>query len=202
MTPSPPRQETVDRAVLRLRAWLEKPLALDLTRGKPAPEQLDLSDRLLAYPKAAVTQEVDLRNYGGTEGLAEARKLFAGILDVPWEQVLVGDNASLTLMYQALQFALLHGVPGGDGPWLGQKPKILCPSPGYDRHFTAAEHLGYELVTTPISERDGLDVEAIERLAAEDASVKGVWIVPKFSNPTGYTLTPEEVDALARLRAA
>lgn len=166
-------------------------LALDMTRGKPCKEQLDLSLDLLtnlARDEFKDKSGTDTRNYGGIDGLPAAKTLMGTLLDVPAEQVLVGDNSSLTLMYLTVAQAMSHGVVGGNGPWSQQKPKFLCPSPGYDRHFSICEHFGIEMIVVDMND-DGPDMDTVEKLVAQDASIKGIWLVPKYSNPTGTTLS-------------
>ncbi len=180
------------------------PAALDLTRGKPSAEQLDLSRPLLTILGADDFIDGhgnDCRNYGVPDGLPEARALFGEILDVPADGILIGENSSLTMMHDAVAAAVLHGVPGGEGPWHGKDVQILCPVPGYDRHFALTEHLGLGMLNVSIGE-EGLDLEAVQRAAADDARVRGIWIVPKYQNPVGVTLTDEEVNTLASMRTA
>jgi DNA-binding transcriptional MocR family regulator len=181
------------------------PQPLDLTRGKPSAAQLDLSREMmmaLAPDDHRDAAGNDCRNYGVPDGIPEARALFGELLDVPADGILVGGNSSLELMYDALSAAVLHGVPGGSGPWHGTDARILCPVPGYDRHFVLTDHLGLGMENVAISEQGGLDIEAVERVAASDPAVKGIWVVPKYQNPVGYTLSPEEVRALASMRTA
>jgi DNA-binding transcriptional MocR family regulator len=175
---------------------------LDITRGKPAADQLDLSNELLSAIDAAEAKKGgDYRNYGGLEGLPEARALFAEILEVKPEQVVIGGNSSLSLMYETLTFAMLHGVPGGNGPWVREKPKFLCPVPGYDRHFAICENLGIEMINVR-SNGEGPDMDEVERLVAADASIKGMWLVPKYGNPTGITVSSSVVKRLAKMKTA
>jgi DNA-binding transcriptional MocR family regulator len=178
--------------------------ALDLTRGKPSPEQLDLSNSLttiLATNDYRAADGTDCRNYGGLDGLPEARALFAGILEVAPDRVMAADSSSLALMYETLAHAVLHGVPDGSHPWRDERPQFLCPSPGYDRHFSICEDLGIQMIPVGMN-ADGPDMESIERLAAESERVKGMWIVPKYGNPTGVTLRAEIVERLARMKTA
>jgi len=207
------KPETIDPAEIRARAvrarehcaeLAKRPVAFDMTRGKPCAEQLDLSSDLqhtLGPDDYRAADGTDCRNYGVLDGLPEARALMAPLLDAPPEAVLVGGNSSLNLMHDVVARALSHGVPGGSAPWSSQQPKFLCPAPGYDRHFGICEHFGIEMLPVAMSEA-GLDLEEIARLAGSDPSIKGIWIVPKYSNPTGATLTREAVDALARMRCA
>lgn len=190
----------------RHAAFRARGLTLDSSRGKPSPEQLDLSNTLLSLPGADGFRSADggdCRNYlGDVRGLPEARALFAPMLGAPADQVLVGGNSSLTLMHDIIAFALLHGVPDGDKPWAAQGPiTFLCPVPGYDRHFVISEGFGIRLVPVPLTGH-GPDMDVVERLAAEDPSVKGLWCVPKYSNPTAETCSPETVERLAAMRTA
>lgn len=190
----------------RHAAFRARGLTLDSTRGKPSPEQLDLSNALLSLPGPDGFRSADggdARNYlGDVRGLPEARALFAPLLGAPAEQVLVGGNSSLTLMHDLIVFALLQGVPGGDKPWAAQGPiTFLCPVPGYDRHFSICEGFGIRLVPVPLTGH-GPGMDAVERLVAGDPSVKGIWCVPKYSNPTAETYSPETVERLAAMPAA
>ncbi len=179
-------------------------LSLDMTRGKPSPEQLDLADELLDIVKAGETKGedgTDLRNYGGLAGIPEARRLFAEFLGTEPDRVIVGGNSSLTMMWDVLSNAMMFGMPGGEGGWREQAPKFICPVPGYDRHFAICERLGIEMVTVEMTP-DGPDLDAIRALVADDASVKGIWCVPKYSNPSGETYSDETVEALASMSVA
>ncbi|RAE46488.1 aminotransferase, partial [Burkholderia multivorans] len=174
-----------------------------ITRGKPGSEQLDLADGLLTAVSGDDVRTpggVDARNYGGIEGIVELRELFSPLLKVPTEQLLAGGNASLTLMGQALTFALLHGTAVSGDPWGAGPHRLICPVPGYDRHFTLAESLGFELLSIPMDDEGPIVAEA-QRLA-EDETVKGMWLVPMYSNPTGITITPERAAQLAAMPAA
>jgi DNA-binding transcriptional MocR family regulator len=195
---------TLSEARRRYAELGQSPVALDITRGKPSAEQLELSAELLTilgprdYRSADGT---DCRNYGGLDGLPEMRALFAAILDVRPDQVMAAGNSSLELMHETIVHALLHGVPGGSGPWLQQRPRFLCPVPGYDRHFSMLEDLGIEMISVPMTPA-GPDMELVERLVASDASIKGMWALPRYGNPTGITYAPEVVAALARMKTA
>jgi aspartate/methionine/tyrosine aminotransferase len=200
----------------RYAEFQSRKLALDMTRGKPAPAQLDLASELLNLPGSDDYKDsagTDCRNYGGVDGLPEVRALFGEFLEVPADQVIIGGNASLTLMHDTVLRALTHGAPlpgGGAGkPWLqggeGGGPngpvKFLCPSPGYDRHFSICEHFGIEMI--PVGMNDaGPDMAQVEELVAGDAAIKGMWCVPKYSNPTGVTYSDEVVDRLAKMKTA
>lgn len=175
-------------------------LKLDMSRGKPAPEQLDLSLDLLDIKDYADDTGVDARNYGNLEGLPEARRFFASLLGLPVEQTIVGPNASLQLMYGVIDNGWRFGF-SGEKPWQQQPPiKFICPVPGYDRHFRITESFGIEMVTVPMTP-DGPDMDAVERLAA-DKTVKGIWCIPIYSNPDGYTYSDETVRRLAAMKTA
>lgn len=183
------------------RALQQAGLKLDITRGKPSAAQLDLSQALLTAPLDDHTSGgVDVRNYGGGTGLAELREIFAELLAVPVEQLLAGNNASLSMMHDSLVFAMLHGTPESPTAWSTGPVKFLCPSPGYDRHFAICEHLGIEMITIEMRE-DGPDMAAVREHVA-DPAVKGIWIVPTYSNPTGATVSAEVAAELAALETA
>ncbi|MEQ8859630.1 MAG: aminotransferase class I/II-fold pyridoxal phosphate-dependent enzyme [Pseudomonadales bacterium] len=176
-------------------------IKLDLTRGKPAADQLALSDPMesVLAGNFIAADGTDSRNYGGLRGLPEARALGAELLDVAPQQVICWGNSSLTLMHLVADSALRFGLWGDARRWsLSATPKLLAPVPGYDRHFTLTESLGIELVTVPMTEH-GPDMERVEALVHDDASIKGIWCVPKYSNPTGCIYSNEVVERLARL---
>lgn len=176
-------------------------LALDLTRGKPSTEQVALSDALdgILAGNYLAANGTDTRNYGGLEGLPEARALFGSVLGLPPEEIMVGGNSSLTLMYHTVEFALTEGLRGPESAWgNSDSVKILCPVPGYDRHFALCEHLGIEMISVPMLET-GPDMDRVEQLVAEDKAVVGIWCVPRFSNPTGCTYSDATVARLAQL---
>ena len=176
-------------------------LALDLTRGKPAPEQLDLANALDGYLAGDYRAEdgTDVRNYGVLRGIPEARALGARFLDVAPEKVIAGGNSSLTLMFHVLDAAMNAGLNGA--PWRDAGvAKAICPVPGYDRHFTLADALGMELVTVPMTDA-GPNMDAVEELAAADDAVRSIWCVPKYANPTGCVYSPDTVRRLAALPA-
>lgn len=178
-------------------------LALDITRGKPSAEQLDLSNELLALPgrddyRAA---GVDTRNYGGGTGLPAIREIFADLVGVPADQLLAGDNASLSMMHDTIVWSLLHGTPDSPRPWSAEeKVRFICPSPGYDRHFTICEHYGIEMVAVDMLE-DGPDLEAVRELV-KDPLVKGMWLVPTYANPTGAVVSEAVAAELAAMETA
>ncbi|WP_031332496.1 aminotransferase class I/II-fold pyridoxal phosphate-dependent enzyme [Williamsia sp. D3] len=199
-------QLTATRSELRdqYQRLAEAGLNLDLTRGKPSPEQLDLSADLLSLPGADVYRDgkgTDCRNYGGLTGLPELRAIFGELLGIPTDNLLAGGNASLEYMHDLVIFGLLHGTPDSTAPW-GQGPiKFLCPSPGYDRHFAITQSYGIEMITVPMNP-DGPDVAVCAELVAADPQIKGMWCVPTYSNPTGATYSPEVSKALMSMAAA
>ncbi|PRY57522.1 DNA-binding transcriptional MocR family regulator [Knoellia remsis] len=177
-------------------------LKLDLTRGKPSVEQLDLSNELLSLPRGHKDGSgTDVRNYGGLEGLPELRAIFADLLWVEPAQVVAGGNASLTMMHDCLVQLLLHGGPDSPRPWSQEESvKFVCPVPGYDRHFTMLASYGIEMLTVPMHD-DGPDVAAVRELV-RDPAVKGMWIVPTYANPSGSVVTQEIASALASMDTA
>ncbi|GGX62580.1 aminotransferase class I/II-fold pyridoxal phosphate-dependent enzyme [Saccharospirillum salsuginis] len=176
-------------------------LSLDLTRGKPSTEQLDLSNALdgLLGGDYQSRDGVDVRNYGGLDGLTECRELGAELLGMPVEQVLAGGSSSLTLMHQAMSIAYHDGLSGPGSAWhLDKNAKCLCPVPGYDRHFAICEHLGIEMIPVPMTDA-GPDMDAVEKALEQDPSIKALWCVPRFSNPTGIVYSDETVRRIAHL---
>jgi DNA-binding transcriptional MocR family regulator len=177
-------------------------LSLDLTRGKPSGEQLSLSDSINEILGDDLSNEsgTDLRNYGGLDGIPECKRLFAQVLGVTPEETLIGGNSSLTLMYMAAQFGLYQGFGELAPSWIseGGNTKFIAPVPGYDRHFSVCEHLGIELITVALND-DGPDMDAVEELLKNDPSIKGIWCVPRFSNPTGTVYSNNVVDRIAQL---
>lgn len=176
-----------------------------MTRGQPSDDQFDLSNGMLDVLRSdelVTPSGVALRNYpGGVAGLPEARELFGGLLGVHADEVICGNNASLTLMSQTLQACLLRGARAGGDPWVGTSPKMIITVPGYDRHFGLLEGLGFELIGVDI-DSNGPDVAAIEALVADDPSIKGVFFVPVYSNPTGDSISDANVDRLVAVQAA
>ncbi|HEX4341667.1 MAG TPA: aminotransferase class I/II-fold pyridoxal phosphate-dependent enzyme [Polyangiaceae bacterium] len=188
----------------RYAALRDRRLALDMTRGKPCPEQLDLSNELLTILTAGdyrAADGTDCRNYGGLDGLPESKALFAEFLEVSPKEILVGDNSSLTLLHDTIARAVSHGVPGGNGPWSQGPVKFVCPVPGYDRHFAICEHFGVEMVNVELLP-DGPDMDRLEAMVGSDPSVKGMWLVPKYANPSGATCSDAVVERLATMRTA
>ena len=179
-------------------------LKLNMARGKPGKAQLDLvSDifDLMNKPEDYVSDGIDVRNYGELSGLPAAKRLFADILGCQPEQVFVGGNASLQLMYDTVSKAYTHGLLHSERPWCKEPVvKFLCPSPGYDRHFKVTESFGFELITIPMTE-DGPDMDAVEA-AVKDPAVKGMWNVPKYSNPDGFIYSDETIRRIASMKPA
>ena len=180
-------------------------LHLDMSRGKPSPEQLDLGEDVLrtvcSNEDCISPSGVDCRNYGEFWGLRELRQLFSEILNVPSEMILIGGNSSLTLMYDTLSRAMLSGMAHSERPWSKEeKIRFICPSPGYDRHYTICEALGIEMISVPLT-GDGPDMDLVEKIAASDASVKGMWIIPTYSNPTGDIYSEKTLRRLAFMDA-
>ncbi len=186
-------------------AFKAKGLKLDLTRGKPSPAQLDLCNQLLTLPGSSdyiAEGAVDTRNYGGPQGLVEARRLFSGMMGAPAEQVVVANNSSLALMHDTVIYSLLKGTCDSAMPWSKQgEIAFLCPVPGYDRHFAICEEYGIRMIPVAIKE-DGPDMDEVERLVAQDASIKAMWCVPKYSNPTGAIYSAAVIERLAAMKTA
>jgi aspartate/methionine/tyrosine aminotransferase len=188
----------------RYRDYQSRHISLDMTRGKPCPAQLDLALGMLegAGGRLYRAQDgTDCRNYGGLDGIPEAKALFADYMEVTPAELIIGGNSSLTLMHDAMAWAVLFGAAAGSTPWGRQgNVKFLCPSPGYDRHFAICQHLGIEMIPVAMK-ADGPDMVAVEQIAAGDAAVKGIWCVPKYSNPTGAVYSDDVVERLAALPA-
>jgi len=179
-------------------------LNLDMTRGKPCAEQLNLSMGLFdfkgndSYISGGGT---DCRNYGIIDGIKEARELFAQMLEVSPDEIIIGGNSSLNLMYDTVVKSLILGVPGINKPWVSSgRVKFLCPSPGYDRHFAICEQLGIQMIPIDMN-GSGPDMDQVEKLASSDESIKGIWCTPKYSNPEGITYSDRVVDRLSALKA-
>lgn len=208
------RDELLAQHQLQQRNYADlqaKGLHLDLTRGKPSPAQLDLSNGLLDLPGSGKDafrdgDGTDTRNYGGLHGLPELRSIFGEILGIPVPNLIAGNNASLEFMHDVVVYSLLHGGVDSPRPWIqdiqdGAGVKFLCPAPGYDRHFAITESLGIEMIMVPMRE-DGPDVDLIEELVAVDPAIKGMWCVPVYSNPTGTTYSWETVRRLVQMETA
>lgn len=180
-------------------------LNLSMARGKPSKEQLELSMPMLDVinkdTQFVGEDKLDIRNYGVLPGIMEARKFFADILEVKPENIVLYGNASLTLMYDTIARAYVKGILGST-PWCKlPKVKFLCPVPGYDRHFAISEFFGMEMINVPMNE-DGPDMDMVEKLVSEDSAIKGIWCVPKYSNPSGYVYSDEVVKRFASLKPA
>lgn len=182
-----------------------KGLKLDMSRGKPSKAQLDLSNGLMDVLRGdsdlVSSDGVDCRNYGILDGIFEARRLLADMSEVPERNILIYGNSSLTVMFDTVARAMTHGIMGST-PWGKlKKVKFLCPVPGYDRHFAITEFFGIEMINVPLLET-GPDMDMVEKLVAEDDAIKGIWCVPKYSNPTGISYSDETVRRFARLKPA
>lgn len=193
-----------ENLIKRYNDFKSQNLKYDMSRGKPCKEQLDVSlemmDVLTAKDSMKASDGTDCRNYGLLDGIPEAKQLFADLMEVDTKEIIVGGNSSLDLMYNTVSRAVTHGVVGSEKPW-GQLPKVkfLCPSPGYDRHFAITEFFGFELIIVDMKS-DGPDMDRVEELVSSDESIKGIWCVPKYSNPDGITYSDEVVDRFARLK--
>ena len=181
--------------------YLAKNLKLDMSRGKPCPEQLDLSMDMMKLQDYCGENGADSRNYGLLEGMPEARRFFADLMGVKLEEVIVGGNSSLSLMYYLIDLGCRQGFVDSPSSWNGGKPhKFICPVPGYDRHFRVTEYFGFELLSVPMTP-SGPDMDRVEELV-KDPDVKGIWCVPVYSNPDGYTYSDDTVRRLAQMETA
>ena len=197
-------QQEYDKVSAEYESWKAKGLKLNMARGKPSKQQLDLVSGILTALTSAeecVDSGVDARNYGELKGLESARKLFADILGCKTSQVFAGGNSSLQLMYDTVSKAYTHGLLHSEKPWCKEESvKWLCPAPGYDRHFKVTESFGFELITIPMTE-NGPDMDIVENLI-KDPSVKGMWNVPKYSNPDGIIYSDETIERIAKMKPA
>ncbi len=197
------RRKIKDELLQRYGAFQSRRITLDMTRGKPCSEQLDLALGMLQDDIAKVYLAeggLDCRNYGGLEGIPEAKVLFADYMGVAPDELILGGNSSLNMMHDTLLRAMVKGMADDVPPW-GQLPKVkfLCPSPGYDRHFFICEYLGLEMIPIDM-QNDGPAMGQIEDLVAGDAEIKGIWCVPKYSNPTGTVYSDDVVERLAHMK--
>lgn len=182
-------------------------LSLNMARGKPSSAQLDLAMKMLAAVNSydadyKASDGTDCRNYGGLDGIIDAKNLFSPMLGVTNDELIVCGNSSLNIMYDTIAKCIIFGVDGVQKPWKDyEKIKWLCPAPGYDRHFAICESFGIEMITVPLNE-DGPDMDMIEKLVSEDDTIKGIWCVPMYSNPTGITYSDETVKRFANLKPA
>lgn len=198
------RKAEFEKVSAEFEAWKAKGLKLNMARGRPGKEQLDLVSDILSVmtdPADCVDGDVNVRNYGQLSGLPSAKALFAEILGCKPEQVFVGGNASLQLMYDTIAKAYTNGLLHSEKPWCREEHiKWLCPAPGYDRHFKVTESFGFELITIPMTET-GPNMDLVEQLV-KDPAVKGMWNVPKYSNPDGIIYSDETIERIARLKPA
>ena len=187
----------------KYKEYQSKDLKLNMARGKPCVEQLDLSmgmmDVLSGDADLTCDDGTDCRNYGVLDGIKEAQELLADMMEVPHDHIIIYGNSSLNVMYDTIARAMSHGIMGST-PWAKlDKVKFLCPVPGYDRHFAITQYFGIEMIPVPMTP-DGPDMDMVEKLVSEDESIKGIWCVPKYSNPQGYSYSDLTVRRFARLK--
>ncbi len=188
----------------RYDAFAKRGVKLNLTRGKPSSAQLDLCNELLTLPgKGDYTSgNIDCRNYGELAGLPELRALLAPVFGVTADRLVVGENASLSIMHDSVVFSMLKGTCDSERPWSKEsRVAFLCPVPGYDRHFSICQEFGIEMIQVPLVD-GGPDMDEVEKLVAADPQIKGIWCVPKYSNPTGTVYSNETIERLAKMKTA
>ena len=196
-------QQIKDDLLGRYREFKSRGTTLDITRGKPCPEQLDLASDMLDIINSGnyLTEDAaDCRNYGGLDGIPEVKKLFAQYLEVAPAEIIIGGNSSLNMMHDTFMRAMVKGVTEDSPPWVKlPEVKFLCPSPGYDRHFFICDYLDIDMITVEMNDT-GPDMDQVEELVAGDDGIKGIWCVPRYSNPTGVVYSDEVVDRLAAMK--
>jgi DNA-binding transcriptional MocR family regulator len=188
----------------RYDAFAKRGVKLNLTRGKPSAAQLDLSNQLLSLPGSGdfMSGNIDTRNYGELAGLPELRAVMATVFGVTPDRLVIGENASLSIMHDCIAFSMLKGTCDSERPWSKEsRIAFLCPVPGYDRHFSICQEFGIEMIAVPLTD-GGPDMDIVEELVAGDAQIKGIWCVPKYSNPTGAVYSKETVERLAKMQTA
>ncbi|HEY5806543.1 MAG TPA: aminotransferase class I/II-fold pyridoxal phosphate-dependent enzyme, partial [Povalibacter sp.] len=188
----------------RYDAFARRGVKLNLTRGKPSAAQLDLCNQLLSLPGNAdyTSGNIDCRNYGELAGLPELRVLMAQVFGVTPDRTIIGENASLSIMHDTVAFSLLKGNCDSERPWSKEsRIAFLCPVPGYDRHFSICQEFGIEMIAVPLTEA-GPDMDVVEKLVAADPQIKGMWCVPKYSNPSGAVYSNDTIERLAKMTTA
>jgi DNA-binding transcriptional MocR family regulator len=190
--------------VERYDAFAKRGVKLNLTRGKPSSAQLDLSNALLSLPGVGdyTAGSIDCRNYGDLAGLPELRALLAPVFGVSADRIIIGENASLSLMHDSVVFSMMKGTCDSERPW-SKEPRVafLCPVPGYDRHFSICQEFGIEMIPVPLND-NGPDMDVVEKLVATDPHIKGMWCVPKYSNPSGTVYSNDVIERLAKMKTA
>lgn len=201
--PSSRLSEQKQELLKKYETYKKQGLKLDMSRGKPGSDQLELSMGLFNNVENLISEDgIDCRNYGAMDGIGEAKRLFASLFNLSVDEILIGGNSSLNLEYDLISKAFLFGLNGFTTPWSKQdKIKFLCPSPGYDRHFAITQQFGVEMITIPMTD-EGPDMDMIESLASQDPTIKGIWNVPMYSNPTGVTYSDRVVRRLAAMETA